>query len=135
MKPTILFAHDQQECPEARQRGLEQAGFAVHLIKSHAELMSALTGEAPALVLIDSLLEGKTGFESAREVRARDAGRTFPIVLCTHVYRLEAFRKEALRCGAQELLLLPLPTEEFVRRIQLMLAGFAQATAGGSAAA
>lgn len=131
---TILFAHDQQENPEARKHFLEFAGFTVRLVKNHAELMAALAGELPALALIDVLMEGKTGFDAARDVRAATEGRTFPIVLCSHVYRLRAFRDEALRCGAQDYLLLPLSADEFVRRIQKALASFAR-PAGDSAAA
>ncbi len=55
-------------------------------------------------------------------------------MLCSQIYRLRTFREEALRCGAQEYLLLPLPPEEFVRRIPHVLAAFAR-PAGESAAA
>ncbi len=131
---TILFAHDQQENPEARKHFLELAGFEVRLAKNHAELLAALAGAPPALALIDVLLEGKTGFDAAREVRELTRANPFPIVLCSHVYRLRAFRDEALRCGAQDYLLLPLPNEEFVRRIQKVLATFVRPASSGAAA-
>ena len=123
---TILFAHDQQENPEARKHFLELAGFTVRLAKDHAELLASVASESPALALIDVLLEGKTGFDAAREVRDRTQTRPFPIVLCSQVYRLRGFRDEALRCGAQDYLLLPLAPDEFVRRIRHALATFAR---------
>lgn len=131
---TILLAHDQQESPEARKHFLELAGFTVELVKNHAELMARLSAASPALAVIDVLLEGKTGFDATREIRERTKARPFPIVLCSQIYRLRTFRDEALRCGAQEYLLLPLPPDEFVRRIQHALATFAR-PAGESAAA
>jgi CheY-like chemotaxis protein len=131
---TILLAHDQQESPEARKHFLELAGFTVELVKSHAELMARLSSSSPALAVIDVLLEGKTGFDATREIRERTKRHPFPIVLCSQIYRLRTFRDEALRCGAQEYLLLPLPPDEFVRRIQHVLASFAR-PAGQSAAA
>jgi len=133
--PTILLAHDQQENPEARKHFLELAGFRVVLVKNHAELVAALAKEPPALALIDILLEGKTGFDAARELREQTQTQAFPIVLCSHVYRLRTFRDEALRCGAQDYLVLPLAPEEFVRRIQRALATFAQPASGASSAA
>ncbi len=131
---TILLAHDQQESPEARKHFLELAGFTVELVKNHAELMASLSAAAPALAVIDVLLEGKTGFDATREIRERPEASSFPIVLCSQLYRLRKFRDEALRCGAQEYLLLPLPPDEFARRIQHVLAAFAR-PAGESAAA
>src|SRR5262245_9419451 len=131
---TILLAHDQQESPEARKHFLELAGFTVELVKDHAELMARLAGEPPALAVIDILLEGKTGFDVTREIRERPKLRAFPIVLCSQVYRLRSFRDEALRCGAQEYLLLPLPPDEFVRRIQHVLATFERPASESAAA-
>jgi len=131
---TILLAHDQQESPEARKHFLELAGFTVELVKDHAELTARLAGEPPALAVIDVLIEGKTGFDATREIRERTKARPFPIVLCSHVYRLRAFRDEALRCGAQEYLLLPLAPDEFVRRVQHVLATFERPASEGAAA-
>jgi DNA-binding response OmpR family regulator len=78
----------------------------------------------PSLVLLDVLLEGKNGFDAAREIGARCEERAFPIVLCSHVYRTRPFREEALRCGAQDYLLLPMAPDEFLRRVNQAIAYF-----------
>jgi CheY-like chemotaxis protein len=125
MMRTILFAHDHQETPESRKHFLELAGYAVQLVPTHAELMAALASEpAPSLVLIDSLLEGKNGFDAAREVTQSLPGRDFPIVICSQIYRTRPFREEALKCGAQDFLLLPMPPDEFLRRVNQAIGYF-----------
>ena len=122
---TIFFAHDQQESPDSRRHSLELAGYSVQLFADHATLEAALQqGPAPDLLLLDVLLEGKNGFEIARGISEASPERTFPIVLCTHIYRARPFREEALRCGAADYLLLPLSPEEFLRRINQAIAYF-----------
>ncbi|MSR63318.1 MAG: response regulator [Planctomycetes bacterium] len=122
---TIFFAHDQQESPEPRKHFLELAGYVVRLFSTFGALESALViGPAPDLLLIDSLLEGKNGFETAREISQRHPERTFPLVLCSQIYRTRPFREEALSCGAQDYLLLPMPPDEFLRRVNQAIGYF-----------
>jgi CheY-like chemotaxis protein len=122
---TIFFAHDQQENPEHRKHVLELSGYVVRLFANHAELMEAIVqGPAPDLVLIDTLLEGKHGFDSTQELSQRCPQRTWPILLASQIYRLRAFREQALKSGAQDYLLLPLAPDEFLRRINQAIAYF-----------
>ena len=127
---TIYFAHDQQESPEARKHFLELAGYVVQLYPSHGALMAALGESAPDLVLIDTLLEGKNGFATAEEITLRFTDRFYPLVLCSQVYRLRPFREEALRCGAQDYLLLPMAPDEFLRRVNQAIAYFVRPETG-----
>lgn len=121
---TIFFAHDQQEAPDARKNYLEMAGYTVQLFKSYRELLGGFKDCNPDLVLIDVLIEGKNGFETALDISQRFPERNFPIVLSSHIYRPRVFREEALRCGAQDYLLLPMPLDEFLRRVNQALAYF-----------
>ena len=121
---TIYFAHDQQENPEVRRHLLEQAGYAVKLLRSYRDLVAALKEKQPDLLLMDALLEGKNGFEAAQEITERTKGRNFPIVLCAQIYRQRAFREEALRCGAQDYLHLPMAPEQFLQRVNQAIGYF-----------
>jgi twitching motility two-component system response regulator PilH len=122
---TIFFAHDQQESPEARKHFLESAGYGVELFANFAALEAALKqGPPPCLVLIDVLLEGKNGFESTKAISEELRERDFPIVLCSHIYRPRPFRDEALKCGAQDYLLLPMAPDEFLRRVSQAIGYF-----------
>ena len=122
---TIFFAHDQQEDPESRKHLLELAGYVVRLFPSFAALESALQrDEAPCLVLIDTFLEGKNGFDASRTLTKSMPERSFPIVLCSQAYRSRPFREEALKCGAQDYLLMPMASDEFLRRTNQSIAYF-----------
>ncbi len=121
---TIFFVHDQQESPVPRQQGLEMGGFAVVLLKSSQELMNALREQTPALVLIDVLIEGKNGFEAALELSQAHPERTFPLILCSAIYRTRQFREEARRCGAQDFILLPVDRDELLRRVSQAITHF-----------
>ena len=121
---TIFFAHDQQESPDARKNYLEMAGYTVRLFKTSRELHAAFKDGYPDLVVLDVLIEGRNGFETALELSQRYPDRNFAIVLCSHVYRPRIFREEALRCGAQDYLLLPMPLDEFLRRVNQAVAYF-----------
>jgi|SRR6185503_14942189 len=122
---TILFAHDQQESPDARKHFLELAGYVVQLCPSFAALEAALQkGPPPSLVLLDTLMEGKNGFDAAQAISERMPERSFPIVLCSQIYRPRPFREEALKCGAQDYLLLPMPPDEFLRRVNQAIGYF-----------
>lgn len=122
---TILFAHDQQESPEPRKHSLEQAGYVVRLCASYAALEAALRqGPPPDLVLLDVLLEGKNGFEAAQAITELVPERGFPIVLCSQIYRPRPFREEALKSGAQDYLLLPMASDEFLRRVNQAIGYF-----------
>ena len=125
---TIYFAHDQQENPEVRRHLLEQAGYSVKLLKSYRDLVAALKEGQPDLLLMDALLEGKNGFEATQEITERTKDRSFPIVLCAQIYRQRAFREEALRCGAQDYLHLPLPPEQFLQRVNQAIGYFVPPT-------
>lgn len=122
---TIFFAHDQQENPEARKHLLELAGYAVQLFPTWSALEQALAqGPEPSLVLIDVLLEEKNGFQAARLLSQRLPERSFPLVLCSNIYRPRPFRDEALKCGAQDYLLVPMAPDEFLRRVNQAIGYF-----------
>ncbi len=114
---TVYFAHDLQEDPELRKHQLELAGYSVKLLKNYRELVAALKEASPDLLLMDVLLEGKNGFEAALEITEHTKERNFPIVLCATFYRARPFREEALRCGAQDYLTLPMKPDQFLRRV------------------
>ena len=132
---TIVFAHDQQESPEPRKHFLELAGYVVQLCATQAAMEAALRqGPPPRLVLIDTLLEGRNGFEATQEISQRMPERSFPIVLCSQIYRPRPFREEALRCGAQDYLLLPMAPHEFLRRVNQAIGSFVPPDAQKAAA-
>jgi len=120
----VYFVHDRQQEDDARQAWLEAAGYEVTVLKGCIELGVALREAEPDLLLLDVLIDGKNGFETAREVTLKHPERDFPIVLCSRIYRGRQFGVEAQRSGVQTFILLPKPEQEFIRRIKQSLAHF-----------
>lgn len=121
---TIFLVHDEQESPAIRQNFLETACFRVRMLTSGNQLNVALQQETPTMVILDVLLEGKNGFEVCQDVHLKYRHRTFPILICTHIYRARQFRDEAMRMGASDYLLLPMGLEDFLGRVSDALRDF-----------
>jgi two-component system OmpR family response regulator len=118
---TIYFVHDKQESPSLRQNTLEMAGFQVELFPGGRELFAALKEAKPALVVSDILIEGRNGFEVCRELNSEFRQRDFPIVLCSRIYRARVFREEATKAGAQDYILMPIESQEFLARVHRVI--------------
>lgn len=114
---TIWFVHDEQESPLQRISALEMAGYQVRAIASSRELLRAFEESAPDMVMLDVLIRGRNGFETARELTQRYPDRRFALVLCSRIYRTRAFREEARRCGVDDYLLLPVEPDELIARV------------------
>lgn len=120
---TIYFAHDQQESPAPRAQMLEMAGFEVRLFSNGDELHLALGQSLPSLVILDVLLDGKTGFDICRRIRSDYDAATLPILLTSDIYRGHAFREEAHRAGAQRYLLRPIDPADLLAAVNELVAG------------
>jgi CheY-like chemotaxis protein len=119
---SIFFAHDQQEDPEARKKALEEAGYQVTLFENGEKMIAQLESELPALILMDILLQGPTGFDVCRRVRSLlDAGQ-MPIVLGSRIYRSRVYREEAAAAGAQRYIRYPVDLEEMVDVVREVIA-------------
>lgn len=127
---TIYLCHDLQESPAARQNFLEMAGYEVQLFNGARELFRAIQDNEPDLVMMDVLLEGKNGFEICAEMHLTRA-RSFPVIVCSHVYRGRVFRDEALNSGAAEYFLLPMNLDEFVSQVNDVINAHGRDDSGG----
>ena len=114
---TVFFAHNLQEDPQVRKSYLELTGYQVELFRGSRSLFGALKTRMPDLVLLDVLIEGKNGFETAAEVRER-VGDGIPIVLCSQLYQGEPFKTHAKEVGCDAFLTLPVQMGEFLGAIQ-----------------
>lgn len=113
----IYLVHDQQDSAAARKTFLEMAGYRVTLMKSGAELFAALESKVPSLVLMDVLIEGPTGFDVCRQLRARFTAQKLPVLLSCTVYRTRIYRDEAFAAGAQGYILRPIKLEDLVAQV------------------
>lgn len=117
----IFLVHDEQESAATRKSFLEMAGYHVTMMKSGTEVLEALDAQVPSLVLMDVLLEGLTGFDVCRQIRARFTAQRLPILLSCTVYRSRIYRDEALAAGAQGYILRPVKLEDLVAQVAEVL--------------
>jgi EAL domain-containing protein (putative c-di-GMP-specific phosphodiesterase class I)/DNA-binding response OmpR family regulator len=111
---------------EANVRLLEQllsrSGFGnVRSFRSGPELLEALPGDEPDLVLLDLHMPGMDGVAVLRALRSfATAGRYLPVVVLTADAE-RAARTAALEAGASDFLVKPFDAEEVVLRVRNLL--------------
>lgn len=110
----ILLVHDLQSNPAIRRGILERAGWSVRSTSSAAECLAQLRAARPALLVLDVILEGATGFDLCRLVREQHAADALPIVLGCHIYQDDRHAQEAQDAGAQRYVALPIEPEALV---------------------
>jgi putative two-component system response regulator len=76
--------------------------------------------ETPDIVLLDALMPGMDGFETAQSLKASESTRNSPIIMITALDDRES-KLRALKAGAQEFLTKPLDRSEVSLRVRNML--------------
>jgi len=78
---TILSVDDELNALALRKMLLEKAGYRVLSASSGAEALRIFSLERPDLVLSDQVMQGMTGLQLARAIKARDPG--MPVIIIT----------------------------------------------------
>ena len=107
---------------DPRTRALEAKGYKVTELRNSLQCMEQIANNPPNLLLLDVLIEGRNGFEVARQVRALYPSDQVPIILCSDVYRGRLFREEAMNAGAQRFLLTPIDMDELLKDVRTLTA-------------
>ena len=99
---------------------LERAGFGVRVASSGEEALAAVDEATPALIVLDVVLPGMSGYEVCRQLRDR-FGDEFPIMFVSGE-RSESFdRVSGLLVGADDYLTKPFDSDELLARIRSLL--------------
>jgi PleD family two-component response regulator len=117
----IYFLHDDQEDPSTKIKFLEIAGFEVVVMQDARKCLAMLENHAPDLIISDILIHGMTGFEFCLAVRQRFSPDRVPVLLCSGIYKGSTFQEEAIRIGAQEYLLSPIPLDALIGSVHKAL--------------
>ena len=113
-QPRVLVVEDDEPVRRAVAGGLRANGFVVIAAASAEEGMTALTGAAADLVVLDIGLPGMSGLELCRRLRSDDEG--LPILILS-ARDAVADRVEGLRVGADDYLVKPFDLAELVARL------------------
>jgi len=95
---------------------LAGGGYVVSAVASAEEAQARVPAERPDAILMDIVMPGKNGFEATRELRASDATRGIPVIVCTSKSQ-PTDRIWALRQGARDVLVKPVQREQLLQAI------------------
>jgi twitching motility two-component system response regulator PilH len=79
----ILVVDDSKTEIELLRRYLEKQGHSVQAVSSGEEAELRLKQQKPALIVLDVILPGQSGFELCRKLKNDPTTRTIPIVICS----------------------------------------------------
>ena len=118
MRKRILVVEDDAVVGPNICQLLEMHGYAAELVQSGPEGIASSEEQSPDLLLCDIWLPGCSGTEVI--AHARSAGGTFPIIAMTaSPYGPE--KRQALKAGADEVLLKPFSFLLLKERIEVLL--------------
>ena len=116
-KLKILVAEDEPAVRRLVGSNLKRAGFSVEEAVDGAELMERVFALRPALLLLDVMLPGASGFEICRTLKSDPRSREMPIILLTAKAQ-ERDRVHGLELGADDYVTKPFSPRELVLRVQ-----------------
>ena len=116
-KLKILVADDEPAVLRLVGSNLKRAGFSVEEVVDGAEVMERVFAVRPALLLLDVMLPGASGFEICRTLKSDPRSREMPIILLTAKAQ-ERDRVHGLELGADDYVTKPFSPRELVLRVQ-----------------
>ncbi|HEX6575490.1 MAG TPA: response regulator transcription factor [Gemmatimonadaceae bacterium] len=126
MEPTsagsehILVVDDEPPIVALVAYHLAKAGYRVTTATNGTDALARANRDTPALVVLDLMLPGMSGFEVLRKLRARDHTRDVAVLMLT-ARREEPDRIEGLSLGADDYLTKPFSPQELVLRVKAIL--------------
>jgi len=100
---------------------MRREGYEVLVARDGTEALDTIRRERPALVLLDAMMPGLTGFDVCEAVRADAAVRDTRILMLTAKGR-ETDVARGLGAGADAYVTKPFSTRELVAKVRDMLA-------------
>ena len=118
---TVLIADDEPNILVSLEFLMQREGYDVLLARDGDEALALWRTHRPALLLLDVMMPGKTGFEVCQAVRADDAGAQTKILLLTAKGR-DTDVAQGLGVGADGYMTKPFSTQELAARVRELLA-------------
>ena len=120
MPATILVVEDEGDIAILLRYNLEAEGFRVVTAETGDEAQHAIAEKLPDLILLDWMLPEISGIELCRRLRMRPETERLPIIMLT-ARGEESDRVRGLATGADDYLVKPFSTPEFVARVKALL--------------
>jgi two-component system phosphate regulon response regulator PhoB len=116
----VLVVDDEQDIVALVTYHLLKSGYRVTTARSGTEALAAARADRPALIVLDLMLPGMSGFDVLEQLRARDDTRHIAVLMLT-ARRDEADRNRGLALGADDYLTNPFSPQELVLRVGAIL--------------
>lgn len=116
----MLVVEDDRDIAELVAHHLHKAGYASEILRSGAEVLSAVRERPPALVVLDLMLPGRDGLDVCRSMRADPRTSAVPIIMLT-ARGDETDRVVGLEVGGDDYVTKPFSPKELVARVGAVL--------------
>jgi two-component system phosphate regulon response regulator PhoB len=116
----VLVVDDEQDIVALVTYHLLKSGYRVTTARSGTEALAAARADRPALIVLDLMLPGMSGFDVLEQLRARDDTRHIAVLMLT-ARRDEPDRIRGLALGADDYLTKPFSPPELVLRVGAIL--------------
>jgi DNA-binding response OmpR family regulator len=121
MSHKVLIADDEPNILISLEFLMKREGHQVLLARDGEAALALIRSERPALVLLDVMMPGKSGFEVCQAVRADEALAGVKILMLTAKGR-DTDLAQGLGVGADGYVTKPFSTRELAARVREMLA-------------
>jgi two-component system, OmpR family, phosphate regulon response regulator PhoB len=127
----ILVVDDEADIVALVAYHLAKSGYRVSTASSGTDALDAARRERPALVVLDLMLPGMSGYEVLEQLRGGEATQSIAVLMLT-ARREEQDRIRGLSLGADDYLTKPFSPQELVLRVAAILrrVGAGGATSG-----
>lgn len=126
----VLVVDDEPDIVALCAYHLAKAGYRVVTAASGSDALEQARRQRPALVVLDLMLPGMSGYDVLRQIRADDALKQIPVLMLT-ARREEADRIQGLTLGADDYLTKPFSPQELVLRVGAILRRVGSSGASG----
>src|SRR5207247_1354683 len=125
MKTKILIVEDDPHILLGLEEVLKSDGFEVAVCNRGDQAMDAISKQRPALIVLDVMLPGKSGYDICKQLRGKKVAT--PILMLTAKGQ-ELDKVIGLDCGADDYVTKPFGVRELVARINALLRRCARET-------
>jgi two-component system phosphate regulon response regulator PhoB len=126
----ILVVDDEPDIVALVVYHLAKEGYRVSSASNGSEALATARRDRPALIVLDLMLPGLSGFEVLEQLRADDSTAGIAVLMLT-ARKEEHDRIEGLSLGADDYLTKPFSPQELVLRVRAILRRSAAAPAAG----
>ena len=118
----VVVVEDDRAYANVFERKLTMEGFSVTVYNSTEGVIDAITQEKPAVMLLDLVLPGKSGFDLLQEIRADQRFKDVKIIISSNLSQ-PVDQKKAIETGADDYFIKSnVSIQEMVERVKGVIA-------------